>query len=107
MDGRGDQAEHDRVFGNHRVHHNRTEDAVILAQIEREVGRFAKAAVQKHRRHAGVGHTKIKPFGAKSLLQRRGHLPQVLFMLRLATQHFETLARAHHEGHRQRLGKRL
>ena len=99
MRGSGDKAKHEHTFGHYGVNHDRTENIVIFAQIDYDVGTFGHRTAEVNRCDGRLCVAYIKSFGYKAFLQCFGYFPEVFFVLRLILQNFKTLERTYNHGH--------
>src|ERR1044072_1216874 len=95
--GSGYQSVDDLSFRDHRVHHDRAEDVIILAQVEAHSGSLGDIALEVDRRYRRVGMPDVEAPFFQALLQLIHIVPQLRFKRRLTAHQFHPFQVADHD----------
>ena len=103
MSSRRNDSQDDLALRDNGIDHNRTEDTVVLAQIDNQVGTLLVTALHIYGGYGRLGYTNLETILLETGLDSAGDLPQLLLILGVVADKLQTLQRTDNHRHRERL----
>ena len=107
MDCGRDDAQDDLAFRDYGVNDHRTEDAVVLTQVNDQVRSLGDAALQENGRHGRIGHADLEAVLFEAALQHAYDLPEFLLVFGVVADQLQAFQGTDNHRHRERLGVKL